>query len=204
MVTVPKRVSYWEAEEFAKSKDGWIFKHLSKIKTIEKNQIVFDENTSYSTKEHTLVIYKSDVDKSRIKIEHSKVIVEYPSSQDVRSEKIQTEIKFGITEALRIEAKKHIPRRVEELAYLFGFKYNRLFLKNLKSRWGSCSGKNNINLNIHLMKLPDELIDYVILHELVHTAHKNHSKKFWNALEKILPESKKMDTKLKSYSPLRF
>ena len=204
VVTVPKRVSYLEAEVFARSKDGWIFKHLSKIKKIESNQIVFDENTSYKTKEHKLVIRKSDVDKTYIKIENSEIIVEYPSTQDVSSENIQAEIKLGIIEALRLEAKKYIPRRVEELAYLFGFKYNKLLLKNLKSRWGSCSERNNINLNIHLMRLPDELIDYVILHELTHIKHKNHSKNFWNALENILPDSKKIDRKFRNYTPLRF
>ena len=204
VVAVPKRVSFKEAEEFVRSKESWILKHLSKIKKIESSKIIFDESTSFSTKEHKLLIEKSDFSKPRITIDSSVIRIEYPITKNVLSEEIQDKIKYGITEALRIEAKKHIPSRVEELSNLFNFSYKKLFLKNLKSRWGSCSGRNNINLNIHLMQLPNNLIDYVILHELVHTIHKNHSKKFWNALEKVLPESKTFDKKLKRYSPQKY
>ena len=86
---------------------------------------------------------------------------------------------------MKIEAKQYLPDKVKSLADKFGFKYNELALKNIKSRWGSCSRKNNINLSIHLMRLPDHLIDYVILHELVHTVHHNHSARFWNLLDEV-------------------
>ena len=204
LVTIPKRVSYKEGEFFVINKKEWIIKHLSKIRKIEDEQILFDENTLYRTKEHKLIIRKSDRDKTIIEIANNEIVVEYPSNQNVRSENIQTEIKLGITNALRIEAKKHLPRRVEELSYLFKLPYNRLFLKNLKSRWGSCSVRNNVNLNIHLMRLPDELIDYVILHELVHTIHKNHRKRFWTKLGNVIPNSKILDKQLKKYSPNYF
>ena len=88
---------------------------------------------------------------------------------------MQAAIRKGIERALRLEAKQYLPDKVREFAEMYGFKFNKLTLKNIKSRWGSCSRKNNINLSIHLMRLPDHLIDYVILHELVHTVHHNHS-----------------------------
>lgn len=204
VVTVPKRVSFKEAEEFVRSKEPWILKHLPKIKKIESSKIIFDESTSFATKEHKLLIVKSELDKTCIVIDNNVTRIEYPKSKNVQSDEVQEAIKFGIDETLRIEAKKYIPKRVEELAYLFNFKYKRVFLKNLKSRWGSCSGQNNINLNIHLIQLPNELIDYVILHELVHTIHKNHSKRFWTALEKVLPGCKKIDNGLKLYSPQNY
>ncbi len=204
VVTVPKRASFKEAEEFVRSKEPWVLKHLSRIEEIESNKIVFDESTKFNTKEHKLQIVKSNVDKIQITIDKNVTKIKYPKNKDVHSEEIQKAIKFGIDETLRIEAKKYIPKRVEELAYLLNFKYNRVFLKNLKSRWGSCSGQNNINLNIHLMQLPNKLIDYVILHELVHTVHKNHSKKFWEALEKVLPKSKQLNNDLKKYSPKNY
>ena len=72
-----------------------------------------------------------------------------------------------------------------------------------KTRWGSCSFKNNINLSLHLMRLREELIDYVILHELVHTKVKNHSREFWTTLDIYCPKSKSLDKELKKYS-LRF
>ncbi len=204
VVTIPKRVSYKEGEFFVTNKKDWILKHLSKIKKIEDEQSRFDENTSFRTKEHNLIISKTDIEKTKISITNSEIVVEYPSSQDVHSELVQSEVKLGITNALRIEAKIYLLRRVEELSYLFNLPYNRLFLKNLKSRWGSCSVKNNVNLNIHLMRLPEVLIDYVILHELVHTIHKNHGKRFWTKLDNVIPNCKSLDKQLKKYSPNYF
>jgi len=73
-------------------------------------------------------------------------------------------------------------------------------IKSQKTLWGSCSSKNNINLNINLIKLDQELIDYVILHELTHLNIKNHSKKFWQELEKLEPKARILDKKLKNYN----
>ncbi|MFC2072326.1 M48 family metallopeptidase [Chloroflexota bacterium] len=64
-------------------------------------------------------------------------------------------------------------------------------------RWGSCSGKNNISLNMKLIKLPDKLVDYVILHELVHTHRKDQSKAFWTEMDKLVGDGKKMSSRLK-------
>jgi hypothetical protein len=75
--------------------------------------------------------------------------------------------------------------RLRSLAALHGFRYRNAAIRNQKTRWGSCSAANNINLNIHLLNLPEHLRDYVILHELVHTEHKNHSKRFWARLDEI-------------------
>ena len=199
-VTIPKRVSFIEGELFAVSKQKWILKHLPKVENYEKRRIKFDESTKYKTKHHTLVIIKGKTKQSYVKIFDSLIEVVVAENMDISSEKAQSIIKFGITEALRIEAKKYIPNRVEELSKKFGFKYNKVFLKNLRSRWGSCSWQNNINLNIHLMRLPYELIDYVILHELAHTIHKNHSKLFWGKLEDVITDSKIFDKQMKNYS----
>ena len=66
----------------------------------------------------------------------------------------------------------------------------------MKSRWGSCSSKNNISLNIGLVNLPIDLQEYVMIHEFVHTMIKNHSSDFWNMLESILPNSKQLNRRL--------
>jgi predicted metal-dependent hydrolase len=100
----------------------------------------------------------------------------------------------------KVEAKKHLVERLDELCKRNGFKYNRFFLKNQKTRWGSCSDKNNINLNVNLVSLPDELIDYVILHELVHTRIKDHSHRFWEELSKFVEDPKSLDKKLRDYT----
>ena len=113
--------------------------------------------------------------------------------------RLQKAIRRGIERALKIEAKTYLPDKVKELAEKCGFKFNNLALKNIKSRWGSCSRKNNINLSIHLMRLPDHLINYVILHELVHTVHHNHSIRFWTMLNSLTGRAKSLNKELKKY-----
>ncbi|MFC1894038.1 M48 family metallopeptidase [Chloroflexota bacterium] len=99
----------------------------------------------------------------------------------------------------RVKAKSQLTRRLQQLAKYYNFSYNRVFIRNQKTRWGSCSSKNNISLNLKLVKLPDELIDYVILHELVHTRRKDHSKAFWVEMDNLVGHGKKMSSRLKSY-----
>lgn len=99
----------------------------------------------------------------------------------------------------KAHAKKKLINRLNELAEEHGFTYNRVFIKNQKSRWGSCSAKNNINLNMKLVYLPDELMDYVIMHEAVHLKVKNHSKKFWKELDKLVGNAKAKDKELRKY-----
>ena len=90
-----------------------------------------------------------------------------------------------ITDVYRFEAKKILPAKLNELANLNGFSFSRITIRNNKRNWGSCSSKNNISLNLQMMKLPDELIDYILLHELVHTEVKNHGPQFWERLNQV-------------------
>ena len=96
-------------------------------------------------------------------------------------------------------AKIELTKRTLELAKIHGFQHNEIRVKDIKTRWGSCSSRNNINLSIYLAKVPKELSDYVIIHELVHTKIKNHQKEFWLAMEHYLPGARKIDRKLKDY-----
>ena len=99
----------------------------------------------------------------------------------------------------RHEARRILVKRLDELAKAYGFKYNRVFIRNQKTRWGSCSSKNNINLNVKLVRLPERLTDYVIIHELIHTRIKSHNKKFYAELELIVNDRKSLDRELKKY-----
>jgi len=103
------------------------------------------------------------------------------------------------SEISRVKAKIRLIRRLNELTEKNGFTYNKVFIRNQKTIWGSCSCKNNINLNVKLVRLPDELMDYVILHELVHTRIKNHSGKFWAELDKLTGDAKKLQARLKYF-----
>jgi predicted metal-dependent hydrolase len=100
----------------------------------------------------------------------------------------------------REEARNKLTSRLNYIAEKHGFAYNRLFIRNQKTRWGSCSGKKNINLNMKRMRLPDDLIDFVILHELVHTKILDHSKKYWAELLTLEPDAKNLTTRMKQYA----
>ena len=99
----------------------------------------------------------------------------------------------------REEAREKLGKRLAELAQEHNFQYNRVSIRNQRTRWGSCSSKDNISLNMKLLHLPDQLIDYILLHELVHTRVKNHSKDFWNELETVVPNARIIDKQLREY-----
>lgn len=200
VVSFPFYVSYKVAEEVAYSKIEWIKKSIGKMKNFEGKKHIYTESSEFSTRAHDLVIQQKVSGNISVTVRNGTISVKYPSSHNVISDEVQSAIKIGIERALKNEAKEYLPLKVSQFAKKNDFDYNQVFCKNMKSRWGSCSVRNNINLNIHLMQLPEELIDYVVLHELCHTVHKNHSKRFWNKLEYVLPDSKILDKRLREFS----
>ena len=100
---------------------------------------------------------------------------------------------------LRKQAKAYLPGRLAELAAQHGFSYNQVRIKHNVSNWGSCSVKKNINLNLNLMRLPAELQDYVMLHELCHLKYMNHGKEFHALLESVCPNHKALRRQLRDF-----
>jgi len=98
----------------------------------------------------------------------------------------------------KFEAKGYLIPRVELFSQIMKLNYNSLKFRKMKSRWGSCSATKTITLNTQLMKLKKELIDYVIVHELSHLVHMNHSKEFHAFVERYLPNSKELRKNLKN------
>ena len=85
-------------------------------------------------------------------------------------------------------AKIYFPKRCGELVRLTGGHYEKIMIRDQKTRWGSCSQTGTLSFNYRLMMAPPEVIDYVIVHELCHLTHMNHSKAFWNMVADILPD----------------
>ena len=121
-----------------------------------------------------------------------KLEVRDPSLQRARDAQIKI---------LQKQAREYLPYRLEFWAKKFGDKFERLRLSHANTRWGSCSSLGTISLNIGLMKLPEPLRNYVILHELAHLHHMDHSKAFWAEVGSHDPRYKIHDKKLKLFSP---
>ena len=199
-VSIPHRVSYREAERIVQKRAKWIHSHLPRIATVERQRTLFDESTAFATKERTLRVVGGEADSTVIRVFPGLIEVRYPSRMDVYEDEVQNAIRKGIEEAWRMEAKKFLVDRLHELSQTYRLPFHRVFIKNNKTRWGSCSHRNNINLSLHLMRIPDRLADYVLLHELAHTVVKNHSPKFWSLLDRICPHARQLDREMNRWS----
>lgn len=161
-------------------------------------------NTSYTDgmqvgKSHTLIVKPSQsLDVAR---KGRQIILNLPESMTLNDSQVIQKIKEGVAAALRTEAKSYLPRRLSYLAKQHGYSYSRVRFSHASGRWGSCSTEGTISLNIALMKLPLELIDYVLLHELAHTKEMNHSSKFWENVRKTDPNYKEHRRRLKDETP---
>ncbi len=128
---------------------------------------------------------------NREALKNSPYTIQAPSSEDEEKK-------------LKSAAKAYLIPRLEELASRFGFIYQRVTLRNNISNWGSCSTRKYINLNINLMSLPEHLRDYVLIHELCHLVHPNHSSDFYNLLNSLLNnKEKELRAELKRYKLIK-
>ncbi len=198
-VLVPSRASFEEAQQFLQSKLDWVKQHLPKIEKQENNRTIYDHQTIFYTFTHQLYLQPHDKSTLKANIRQGKLLVHYPAYRNVQDQDIQDYIRKAIEETYRLEAKQYLPQRVHCFAQQFGFSYNKVTIKKAGTRWGSCSYQNNINLNLHLMRLPQHLRDYVILHELAHTVEKNHGPKFWALLDKISGNAQGLDKEMRNY-----
>lgn len=118
----------------------------------------------------------------------------FDSFDEIMGQKIE-----DLDEFYQKKAKNIIPNIVEEFSHEMQLFPSSLKFRKNKSRWGSCSFKNSINLNIYMMKLPYEAIEYIVVHELAHIKHKNHSRHFWDLVEQYNPDYKNVEKLLKKY-----
>lgn len=153
-------------------------------------------------KSHQLAIVPTGmVAVPKISVQRQRIIVMLPNNHSLESVGVQQQIRDTVTKVLRKEAKAYLPRRLATMASQYGFTYDRVRFSHSGGRWGSCSSSGTISLNIALMKLPHDLIDYVLAHELSHTRHMNHSASFWAVVGSVDPLYKLHRQQLKRETP---
>lgn len=198
-VNVPFGISQRQVEKFVIEKKDWILQNHVKIQTYEKDTGVgLQIGAEVKTKLHTLRIEETEGIKPGYKLEGELIRLLIPCGTEYK--KIERIVEKFLVEIYKMESRQYLPKRVQFYAAKCGFKYSDLSFRNNISNWGSCSYDNNISLNVKLMKLPDDVIDYVILHELCHTVEKNHSASFWQLVKKVCPDYEGRRHKLRNYN----
>jgi predicted metal-dependent hydrolase len=194
-VSIPTWTPYRVGLEFARSRQAWIAGQQRPDTVLKDGQAV--------GKAHRLR-FAPVVDTTKVtsRLRQNEVLVCYPESLSFDDPSVQTAARKAGIRALRRQAKTLLPKRLEQLAAQHHFKYHSVTIKQLKGRWGSCDQQTNIILNLFLMQLPWECIDYVLLHELTHTEVLHHGPDFWQAMERRLPDVKRLRKAVRGHQPV--
>lgn len=193
-VGLPTWAPYRLGVEFAASRKDWIAKQLA-----GRQPVTFANGIRFGKAHSLRLIIDPSRSRASSRLRESEVVVISPWPADHPG--TQAKIVAACEKALAKEAAQLLPRRVAALADEHGYIYKEVKIRKLSSRWGSCSSDGTVTLNSYLMQLPWHLIDYVILHELAHTKHLNHSSDFWSSLTTTLPEAKQLRKEIKTFRP---
>ncbi|MDR2425292.1 MAG: M48 family metallopeptidase [Prevotellaceae bacterium] len=187
VVSIPEGVSPETAEKFVQSKKEWIEKAIRRLQTREPkhSQTVYTPNSEFCTKFRAMKFLPDNRKNFRLHILDKHFDIYYPRDVDFENETVQSVIRQLVEHVWKVEANEYLPQRMRSIAAQCGLSYKSLHIKNTRSFWGQCRRDNVIILSLHLMHLPDHLIDYVIMHELCHTIHKNHQNEFWALLDSL-------------------
>ena len=180
IVRAPYQISNKRIEEFIIEKSKWINKNKNLMQSRINEMNNSDSNYLFLGSIYPL-----------IKVNENPNKIDFNGTEFITSIENQDKFKSSLKSWYKIKFKEIAIPRLNYFSDKYNLKINQVRFKNQKTLWGSCSSKNNINLNYLLVMAPMIVIDYVIIHELVHTVHKNHSENFWNAVEAIMPDYKK-------------
>jgi hypothetical protein len=187
-----KPVSITKSQQLIAKKASWILDKLDLVELLGEDEIVTGSRIQYLGRKYYVEVFVNDsIKEITIEFTESKFKIQIPSllhSQENLSKSFQ--------DYFRDKAIEKITPRVNKWVKKTGLTFKQLRFSKLDKRWGACTPNNNITINIDTVKLPYSLIDYLIVHELVHTKIKNHSKEFWAELSKYIPNWKELDDKM--------
>lgn len=190
IVKAPNGVSQRYVEDFVNTKQDWIEKNVKKMSAVAKKRQPkkYDGGEIFMVfgKEYAMCI--SSVD-DKIRIYEDKIF--FPSKFLDNPNEHMVKWYIGI-------AKKYLVIRTEQIAAQLNLKYNKVKVTRADKRWGSCSSKKNINFSYKLIMANEVAVDYVIIHELCHLLHMNHSRLYWNSVASIMPRYKEQKKYLKT------
>lgn len=191
-VTVPKRALDFQIKHFLAQNKSWISRQIKRMEKENQNhprpKYESGDRFYYFGESLSLSVKPQDLKRVRVKVRVREL--EVLINRLVTKEEGKRQIRQGIERFYRKKAEEVIRDRLEFFNEQYGFQFNRVSFRNQKTRWGSCSAKRNLNFNWRLIMAPIEVIDYVVVHELCHLQQMNHSAKFWQLVEKAIPDFK--------------
>lgn len=200
-IVYPWKMTQSDAMTFFQEERAWVLKTW--IKAQAENQAALRERRYVDGAEllyfgETITLHlRDDGEAARCSLRDSRLEVVLPRNLHAN----QRLLRNVIEGFYRRQANCYLAARTWDLARLHGFSYNQVRIKNQKTRWGSCSAKRNINLNLRLMMAPEAAIDYVIIHELCHLRELNHSEAFWALVESYCPDFRHWKAWFKEHGP---
>ncbi|MEI6275056.1 MAG: YgjP-like metallopeptidase domain-containing protein [Prolixibacteraceae bacterium] len=203
LVSIPWLLSFARGESFLEEKKNWVIHTRLKLEKRGLTNTLLQPGEFLSTRKYKYHLQPEKTEKVHVYFRNGEdtVVIGYPETASLQDPEIRAKIAMATEGVLRYEAKRYLPVRTRELAHQLGYTINTVTVKNNKTNWGSCSNLKNINLNLHLMRLPDRLIDYILVHELVHTKIPNHGPAFKAQLKSHFPDSLELAKAIKKFRP---
>lgn len=192
-VSLPTWLPYASGVAFAKQKTPWLQKQI-------KPPIILRHGMRIG-KKHSLAFLRSGTGKLSVRTVNHVINVNVPRLSQANHPEAQQAALRACIRALKQEAETELPHRLRQLAKEHGFKFKSVEVKRLKTRWGSCNHRREITLNCFLMQLPWSLIDYVLLHELMHTQIMAHGPVFWQELGNYIPDLPQKRQAIREHRP---
>ncbi|BAQ12480.1 zinc-dependent protease [Clostridium botulinum B2 128] len=189
-VTAPLGTNEYTIEQVLKKEERWIIKKIKKLKEVENFNGYYYLGELYylKIKEVKSLYFKLELDSNKFMV--------YINS-GILKEKREVIIKDNLEKFYKEQAVKVLKERTDYYSGILKVAPKNIVVKNQKTLWGSCSSKGNINYNYKIVMAPLKILDYIVVHELCHLVHMNHSKDFWHLVESIIPDFKERRNWLK-------
>jgi predicted metal-dependent hydrolase len=194
-VSIPSWATYRSGVAFAQSKLSW-------LQAQTPTRALLQDGQAIGKAHHLQLSPTRGIQAPRTLVSKTAVIVRYPPTLAPSDPAVQTAAEAACIRALRTQAENLLPQRLEQLANQHGFHFSEVRIKRLKGRWGSCDNQQRIVLNLFLMQLPWDCIDYVLLHELTHTKILRHGPPFWHAMAKLIPNLAAIRKQMRAARPV--
>ncbi len=194
-LSMPWWVSQRVATSFVRERASWITAQQQQARFVITGDMGFGKSLQLR------IMQKDTTVRPRSRMSANQLHIYLPEQLAVSAATSQLYIKKAMTKALRVEAEELLLPRLQALAEQHAFHYHSARVRALRARWGSCSQSKEIVLNLYLIQLPWQLIDYVLLHELTHTVQLHHGPGFWRHFDSVHPDAKRTRQLLRAYRP---